>query len=290
MTIISYFLAIIKFIVYFFINNSIFSKIICCVLLLLLIYMLKTILKTPRNVSLLTYKIKNFVITIGFVVLYIFIFILILSIYRVSNIYREIDLKKILLDIYLYTKTTDIFIIIINISVVLLVFMVIWYLYKILKIKFIKEFTKLYIYLYQYDGFRDGVFYLCYTIINMPINNLYRFLKNKYNITCTYCRLFIENFGIIVLIFCFFYDIIFNNMLISKIYYIIPFAYIYMQVFLFKKFAESRHIVNDVSLGNYYYKKHIYKDQNGVYLENGDFYSTEDIQNLQEHILQDFKI
>ena len=63
-----------------------------------------------------------------------------------------------------------------------------------------------------------------------------------------------------------------------------------MQVFLFKKFAESRHIINDVSLGNFYYRKHIYNDQTGVYLENGDFYSTEDIQNLQEHILQDFKI
>ena len=74
------------------------------------------------------------------------------------------------------------------------------------------------------------------------------------------------------------------------IHYIIPFAYLYIQIFAFKFFAERRHIVNDVALSKFYYIKHIFEGSGGIYLENGDFYSTEDIQNLQEHILQDFKI
>lgn len=267
---------------------SILSQLICCIGLILLIYVLKHKLKTLRDVSLLTYKIKNFVITIGFVVLYIFIFILILSIYRVSNIYREIDLKKIFSEIYMYLLATEKLVLCVNLILFVFILRLIFLVYKQIKLSFIKQFTKLYIYLYQYASFRNALFFLIHHILDTF--SLSVFISNKFGIKFKYCRYFIEHFGIFLIIIFLLYDIVFNNMIIFYVLFIIPFSYLYTQIFAFKHFVERRHLINDISLTKFYYIKHIYEDTEGIYLENGDFYSTEDIQNLQEHILQDFKI
>lgn len=290
MSLILYIITALKFIAYVVIHSAIVNKIIFGILLFFLQYKLKNSLNGPRNVSLVTYKIKNFIIPIIFVSVYILVFIILLSIYRISAIDRTIDLKQKLLELYNAIQVTNLFTIAINIILLFLLVISILYSYRILKTKFILEFTKLYIYFYRYTIFRNGIFYITYTIINMPIDNLYLFLKDNYNINCIYCRKLIENLGFILLIIFFFYDIIFNNMVITKIYYIIPFAYLYTQIFLFKFFAERRHIMNDILLSKFYYIKHVIEGPGGVYLENGDIYTIEDIQNLQEHILQDFKI
>lgn len=290
MSLILYIITALKFIFYILINNTITNKVIFGILLYFLQYKLKSNLKGPRNVSLEIYKIKNFLIPTILVLTYIFIFIILLSVYRISSASRTIDLKQKYIELYNYILVTNIFTMGINIVLLVLLLLAIFYLYRVLKVKFVLEFTKLYIYLYQYTGFRNDIFYITYTLINIPIDRLYLFLKDNYGINCIYCRKIIEHFGIILLVIFLLYDIIFNNMLITKFYYIIPFTYLYTQIFVFKNFAERRHVLNDISLSKFYYNKHVIEGPGGVYLENGDFYSPEDIQNLQEHILQDFKI
>ena len=100
---------------------SILSQLICCIGLILLIYVLKNKLKTPRDVSLLTYKIKNFIVPVTAVLLYFFIFILLLTLYRIVNIYRVIDLKKLFVDLSTYIISSDKFALLLYILLVFLI-------------------------------------------------------------------------------------------------------------------------------------------------------------------------
>lgn len=85
MALILYVLTVIKFMFYVLIHNSIFAKIIFDIFLFFLQYKLKFSVKGPRNVSILSYKIKNFFIPIVFVSMYILVFIILLSVYRIST-------------------------------------------------------------------------------------------------------------------------------------------------------------------------------------------------------------
>ena len=99
----------------------ILSQLICCIGLILLIYVLKNKIKTPRDVSILTYKIKNFIVPITAVLLYFFIFILLLTLYRIVNIYRVIDLKKLFVDLSTYIISSDKFALLLYILLVFLI-------------------------------------------------------------------------------------------------------------------------------------------------------------------------
>lgn len=280
--------SILKSLFYFLLSDSIALRVFYCALIFILQKFLKKHLDLPKNVSLFAYKIKHMIIPIFFVILYFSIFILILTFYRISNIYKIIDLKKNLLDLYLYIVSSDKVMLLTNIILLIFILRFMFLLYKNIKVNFIVQFTKLYICLIQYSSFRNALFYVMHHILDTYSISI--FISNKLNIKFNYCRYFIEHLGIFLIIICLFYDLVFNNMLISHVFYVIPFAYLYTQVFVFKNFVQCRHLLNDISLAKFYYIKHIYKDQDGVYLENGDFYSPEDIQNLQEHILQDFKM
>ena len=289
MTFITFSLTFFNNLIYNILNDPIIRSIFCCLLLWLLKKYLKNVLEMPRTVSLLTYKIKSFIVPITAVSLYFFIFILLLTFYRLFNVYRVIDLKKCFAELNAYVLSEDKFVILLYSLLVFLLLRVVVLFYHIIKTNLVKQFTMLYIYLFQYNQFSQ-ITYQFTRILGIPGRSLYYFLKNNFDITCTFCKKFIEYFGIIVLFVCLLYDIIFNNCIISKIYFIAPLVYIQMQAFSFKHFIERRDLLSDISLSNFYYIKHIYKDHHGIYLANGDFYSTEDIQNLQEHILQDFKI
>ena len=289
MTFILFILTFFKNLVYNILNDPIIRSIFFCIILWLVQKYLKNVLEIPRTVSLLTYKIKNFIVPITVVLLYFFIFILLLTLYRIVNIYRVIDLKKLFVDLSTYIISLDKFALLLYILLVFLILRVLLFFFYIIKINIVKQFTMLYIYLFQYKQF-SLITYQITRILGIPGRSLYYFLKNNFDITCTFCKKFVEHLGIIALLSCLLYDIIFNSFIISKIYFIAPLVYIHMLAFSFKHFVERRDLLNDISLSNYYYIKHIREDTYGVYLENGDFYSTEDIQNLQEHILQDFKI
>ena len=289
MTFILFILTFFKNLIYNILNDPIIRSIFFCTVLWLVQKYLKNVLEIPRTVSLLTYKIKNFIVPITAVMLYFFIFILLLTLYRIVNIYRVIDLKKLFVDLSTYIISSDKFALLLYILLVFLIVRVLLFFFYIIKTNIVKQFTMLYIYLFQYKQF-SLITYQITRILGIPGRSLYYFLKNNFDITCTFCKKFIEHLGIIVLLSCLFYDIIFNSFIISKIYFIAPLVYIHMLAFSFKHFVERRDLLNDISLSNYYYKKHIREDTYGVYLENGDFYSKEDIQNLQEHILQNFKI
>lgn len=288
MSFIIFITSIIKSLFYFLLSDSIALRIFYCVLIFILQKSLRKHLNLPKNVSLFTYKIKYIIIPIFCVIMYFSIFILLLTVYRISNIHKIIDLKRNFLDLYVYISSADKLILVTNIILLIFILRFLFLLYTQIKVSSIIQFTKLYIYLYQYSSFRNALFYIIHHILDTF--SLCIFVSNKSNIKFNYCRYFVEHFGIFIILICLFYDVVFNSMLISHVFYIIPFAYLYTQVFVFKNFVQCRHIINDVSLAKFYYIKHIHEDQDGVYLENGDFYSPEDIQNLQEHILQDFKI
>lgn len=288
MTYIIFMINMVKGLVYFVLSDSLALRIFYCVLLIILQRYLEKRVNLPKNVSLFAYKLKNIIVPSFFIILYFSIFIFLLTLYRISNIYKMIDLKKIFSEIYMYLLATEKLLLCVNLMLFIFFLRLLFLVYKQIKLSFIKQFTKLYIYLYQYASFRNALFFIIHHILDTF--SLSVFISNKFSIKFKYCRYFIEHFGIFLIIIFLLYDIVFNNMIIFYVLFIIPFSYLYTQIFAFKHFVERRHLINDISLTKFYYIKHIYEDTEGIYLENGDFYSTEDIQNLQEHILQDFKI
>ena len=86
MTFITFSLTFFNNLIYNILNDPIIRSIFCCLLLWLLKKYLKNVLEMPRTVSLLTYKIKSFIVPITAVSLYFFIFILLLTFYRLFNV------------------------------------------------------------------------------------------------------------------------------------------------------------------------------------------------------------
>lgn len=279
-------LPILKGLSYLLWNHLILLKFLISVLLILLnIYLYKK-LPSVRDVHLYAYKIKNMYIPIVFACVYILIFIFLVTAYRIFNLNRVVDLKSLYLHISSLTKS-ELFI---NSLLIIFTFTLLVIIYKVLKEKFIAEFTKLHIYLYQYEKYFDFIFEIL-RYLNIPAYKLFNFLQNNFGIASKYsikCNTLIDNLGHVVIIIALLYDVIFNMLVITKIYYIFPIAYLYTQVYIYKKFLETRDVLQDIHLSNFYYKKHVRQTFEGVYLENEEFYGNKDIQNLQNYILRNF--
>jgi hypothetical protein len=101
----------------------------------------------------------------------------------------------------------------------------------------------------------------------MPLNAKHLF---KIKIIC-------KNLGLIIIVACLAYDLVFNHFILSKIYYVFPFVYIYMQWQLFGSFYTSRDILGDQSISNFYYK-----------IDPDIFFDAEDLKDLHDYILRDF--
>ena len=135
----------------------------------------------PRTVSLLTYKIKSIIVPITAVSLYFFIFILLLTFYRLFNVYRVIDLKKFFAELSTYILSENTFVILLYSLLVLLLLHVLVLVYYIIKTNLVKQFTMLYIYLFQYNQFAI-ITYQFTRILGIPGRSLYYFLKNNFDI------------------------------------------------------------------------------------------------------------
>lgn len=285
--------AIFKGILFLIVNHVIWAKIVMLISTICFYYYIRSYLYKPKVVTLLSYKISSFYAFIMAIITFALYILLILGnllIYRILSVGNTLDLRIILNKIQVYIHTTSIFNSLVDILLVSFCVLCIIKLYTICKCIFKKEFIKLNLYCYhKFNNFGIISHYALYHEI-FPARYIYKFFKKFMSLNSKdllSIKAICKNFGIILLITCFLYDLIFNHFVLSKIYYVFPFVFLYTQWQLFGSFYTSRDILSDQSLSSYYYKKH-HKTDSGIFLETGSFLNNEDLKDLHDYILRDF--
>jgi hypothetical protein len=154
---------------------------------------------------------------------------MLLTVYKISNIDKNINLissNKLELTI--------------NSLLLISILCLVLFIYRALREKFVFEFTKLHIYLYQYQNYFDIVFEIL-RYLNIPAYKLFNFLRNNFGVASRYsiiCNMVVENLGHLIVFTALIYDVLFNMLIITKIYYVFPIAYINTQAYVYKTFLH----------------------------------------------------
>lgn len=114
--------------------------------------------------------------------------------------------------------------------------------------------------------------------------------RSKANTLLYYCHFIEEHLALIVITISILYDILFNDFVLSKIYYVFPLAYIYLMWRLLVRFICARARWTDSDLHTYLYKTPSSVSENGIIYEDGSELSMEDLADIREYILRGFTI
>lgn len=299
MTFILYFILLIKgiFIILLAFIPGFLIKLI--IIITIIIYINKQRSKPLKTISLKDLKIINPVkafIAITFCTLGI---ISTLFIFRLLNVGRSIDLKLVYQNILIVLSITNSIDLIINILLILCICLLTLQLLKQLKDFIFYQFIKIYFYLMRFDN--NTLFFDFILKIDHPLSSIINFVLKKIFKEDSHIRsrlykivYFIETYlHIILIITCIIYDILFNNFILSKIYYVFPIAYLYILYRLFITFSINKAFWLDNMLSTYLYgeiqdesynnelPEGIRYAEEGILYTNGTFISVERLIDLE---------
>jgi hypothetical protein len=275
-------------------------------------------LPVPRSVCLDDYKIYSPIRTILVVGITTVGFISTMMTFKILNIGREVNLRLVCKKVIEYLSTTEYITIFVNGLLIIGIFLLSILILKKLRNFIFYEYIKVHIYLM---GYTDSYPYKRY----FNYYNVYGFMTGKDNMLQMkfYCvfshdnpdydddwllgtienilKKIDENLHIILIIVSILYDILFNDLVLSKIYYIFPIAYLYILWQLFQKFITRKSPDVDIQLYTYLYKKPLavssnaeldknyYYAEEGILYEDGtSFISIEDLNGIYLYVLRDF--
>ncbi len=246
-------------------------------------YVIRYYVNKQKSIKLFSYKINNyyeFFVAIVIVSLYVLLIFGNLLIYRILNIGSTVDLRVICNQIQFYVSSTNVYSVLADILLIFLCILCIIKLYLLCKRIFKREFIKLNLYLYhKIPNFGIISHYALYHEI-FPARYIYKFFKKFIPLNSKHLfkiKMICKNFGLIIIVACLTYDLVFNRFVLSKIYYVFPFVFVYMQWQLFGSFYTSRDILGDQNLSNFYYK-----------INSDTFFDDDDLKDLYDYILRDF--
>jgi len=220
-------------------------------------------------------------------------------IYKTLNIGKKIELKVVYANIKEWFMITDISILTIN--CILIVGLLLWMLTLITKIKYLifYEFLKIHLYFIDvkyYDKFCSTINwnrnYFTSTLFRLTIvdTKCKTLSIAKVNTLRSYCYFMEEHLTLISIAISIIYDILLNNMILTKIYYVFPVAYLYLIWRLLVRFITARARWTDSDLNIYLYKTPSSVSENGIIYEDGSELSMEDLADIREYILRGFTI
>ena len=92
-----------------------------------------------------------------------------------------------------------------------------------------------------------------------------------------------------LLAFCLFYDIIFNNFIITTIFIILPWTFFYELYLRFSKFTDDLYIPYDQYIHTFVYAKQLERFNEKLLLIDGAFYDYEQFKKIyHKYILNNF--
>jgi len=122
---------------------------------------------------------------------------------------------------------------------------------------------------------------------SLVMSKKYQWLKNI-------CIFFDKHLALFTLFSVILYDCIFNNFVLSKLYYVLPFVFIYIiwqtLLYFYKGGPSSVCDETDQYLHTYLYEKLIITQEDGTLVyDNGVYIDSEIAENLFKYMLNDFK-
>lgn len=247
------------------------------------------------QINLNGYKIKKpYLSMVVFFSYLISIFLILFSI-KLFNVSREINLvilyKAVINKLNIITLEEKICHLIFFV-IFLLVFM---YLLKLIKNFIYTEMIKIHIYLNITEFYLDfyGSILTSYSIYKLE-SFLSRHLINwfgeaKRNLIYSLVSFLVLHLSLILIIIFFFFDLLFNNFVLSKIFYIFPFCFLYSQWVYITKFYFSKDILLDNILHKYLYFPRFFEDDTIIIFSDGSAFEEEARLALYTYIKKGFK-
>jgi len=99
----------------------------------------------------------------------------------------------------------------------------------------------------------------------------------------------VENLSLILLFFFIAFDIYFNDYVLTKVFYIMPFCFLYSQWLYMSKFLMSKNTLIDAIIYKYLYTKVYYEDENIIVVADGSTIDIEARQEILNYIEKGFK-
>jgi len=159
-----------------------------------------------------------------------------------------------------------------------------------------KEIIKVHLYLCvnnntYLDYVIEPMIVYCYRSLETGIIRFFRAKFTFLNKPCFYnliCFL-VENLVLILLFFFIAFDIYFNDYVLTKVFYILPFCFLYSQWLYMSKFLMSKNILLDEIIYKYLYTQIVYEDANIIILEDGSAIDMETRKEILNYIGKGFK-
>ena len=247
-------------------------------------------------ISLESLKIKNYVYTITVVTLCTISFITTVFAFKILNISKEIKLKVVYANLKEWLVLTDFSVLIINcILIIGLLLIMLPILTKIKNFVFY-EFLKIHLYLIVFKRYQKVFNFIAakiHYLTELLLWKLFkpqwkRLSKHKARRLHRYCSNIEEHLALILICISVIYDVLFNNMVLSKIYYFFPLCYLYLIWRLLVNFICKRAQWTDSDLHIYLYKTPHSVSEDGIVYEDGSELSMNDLADIRAYILNDF--
>lgn len=239
--------------------------------------------------SLENLKIKSKYDVLICVIIYFLIYLIGVFLWRLTFISKKINLVIIVNKLKISLITMSYFNIFITLFFYISLMFSIIYIFKLIINIIYKHFLQLHFYIISkesmdvfkktnYDKIRKIFFYKIYLkITQAPIKFIKTFnlLFNKnYNIKQINKIQYILNrlvnfYALIFLLILFLYDCIFNNFILTKIYYFLPIAFLYNIIISIERFFMQFTKITEFDIACYLYKIKIFEDKNKIIYDNG---------------------
>lgn len=313
---------ILKNLVLFTFSHIIFFQFLLSIILLYTSYKINNYINIRNKITILSLNINNTFIMSFITICYVLIYIGLFLYWRISNLFKTINLKSLIHNYYLYFDNNlieSIMMITLGFCVLLTVILII----RLLRIFFFFHFLTIHIILINYyrnlspynipirtiyQHLCDKIIYYEGYISSEVISTLIDFLAKYKNIDITkrykkeyynYADLIKKNINyykhrknimLYIMIISIIYDIMFNNMIITKIYMILPIMFI---MILHKKLVEIICFFQEfhcIIIYNYATNNVKKSTQEKIVLSNGFEIEKSDINEINEMLEKAYDI
>jgi hypothetical protein len=247
-------------------------------------------------ISLESLKIKNYVYTITIVTLCTMSFITTVFVFKVLNIGKQINLKLVYVNLKEWLLLANFSFLIVNCILIIGLLLIMFPLFAKVKGFVFYEFLKIHLY---FIGFKPYIklfnfvagkkHYITQLLLWKLFNSKWETLsKSKAKTLYHYCSNIEEHLALILICISVIYDILFNGMVLSKIYYVFPLCYLYLMWRLLINFICKRAQWTDSDLHIYLYKTPSTVSEEGITYEDGSELSMDDLAEIRSYILKGF--
>jgi hypothetical protein len=290
----------------FFLSIILENPILRLFILLIGLYYLKARREVTSNITLEDIKLTQ---PLSIIIAFVLTFITIIStlfFFRLNNLGKSIDLTQLYQGAKTYISTTPVLSLIGNsiyfIALLLLLIYIILYIRNFIW----NQYNKIHIYicnnklyeeyiikrfwLVRFPGpfnrlklkIMEEIWFIFLSETTYPDMDYYKYSKyaNKYMYLDSYLLKLDKNLGLLLILLSIIYDMIFNNFILTKIYYIFPMAFLYIVYLSIVNFYDTRNIHLDRRISTLVYNEittYTHEDQvikvaSGIVFNSNDLY------------------